>query len=74
MNHNTANADLIYSILDIFGTEKTPVDIPSKLYNDTSINSIGMATARKFTVSIALLPTIIVLAAGIYMFVKRSRK
>lgn len=74
MNHNTANADLIYSILDIFGTEKTPVDIPSKLYNDTSINSIGMATARKFTVSIALLPTLIVLAAGIYMFVKRSRK
>lgn len=74
MKQDTANADLMYSILNIVGTEKTPVEIPSKMYNDTSISSIGMATARNVTLRIALFPALLVLVAGVIVFVKRSRK
>lgn len=71
--NSNANADLIYSILSVVSTEKTPIDIPTKLFSDTSIAGIGTATARNMTIKITLFPTLIVLAAGIYVFIKRSR-
>lgn len=71
--NSNANADLIYSILSVVSTEKTPIDIPTKLFTDTSIAGIGTATARNMTVKITLVPTLLVLALGIYVFIKRSR-
>lgn len=71
--NSNANADLIYSILSVISTEKTPIDIPTKLFSDTSIAGIGTATAKNMTIKIVLFPTLIVLAAGIYVFIKRSR-
>lgn len=70
---STANADLVYSILNIVGTEKVPIDIRAKLFSDTSINGTGMATARNMTVRISVIPAAIVLILGVYMFIRRRR-
>lgn len=70
---SSANADLVYSILNIVGTEKVPIDIQPKMFSDTSIDSIGMATARSFTFRVAAIPALIVLAFGVYVFIRRKR-
>ncbi len=70
---STANADLVYSILRLVGTEKVPIDIETKPFSDQSIASIGMATFKSTLVRLAVVLPLIVLAAGIYVYIRRRR-
>lgn len=73
MTSSTANADLVYSILQIVGTEKVPIDISARLFEDDAVSGIGTRTFRSVTVGLAVVPATAVLLLGIAVFIRRKR-
>lgn len=70
----TANADLIYSILQIVGTEKVPIDIPARMFADDSVSGIGTRTFRSMTIGLGVIPALLVLIAGTCVFIRRKHR
>ena len=68
----TANADLVYSVLQIVGTEKVPIDIPTRLFADNTISGIGTKTFRSMTIGLSAVPALLVLALGTFVFIRRK--
>lgn len=72
MTSSTANADLVYSMLQIVGTEKVPIDISARLFEDDTISGIGTRTFRNVTLVLSIVPAAIVLVLGIAVFIRRK--
>lgn len=68
----TANSDLIYSILQIVGTEKVPIDIPARMFSDDTVSGIGTRTFRRVTAGLSAIPALAVLILGTVVFIRRK--
>jgi hypothetical protein len=73
LNSSTKNADLLRNIVAIAGSVDVVTDIETIPFADTSIAQITSADALKITRITTLFPAIIVLAIGIFVFIRRKR-
>ena len=72
LTSSTANSDLIYSLLQIVGTEKVPIDIPTRMFADNNISGIGTRTFRRMTIGLSAVPALLVLILGSVVFIRRK--
>lgn len=73
LNASTKNADLLRNIISVAGSVDVVTDIDTVAFMDTSIAQITSADALHITRITTLFPAIIVLAVGIYVFIRRKR-
>lgn len=73
LNSSTKNADLLRNIVAIAGSVDVVTDIETIPFADTSIAQITSADALRITRITTLFPAIIVLAIGIFVFIRRKR-
>lgn len=66
------NSDLMLSALRATGREFVPVGLDPKPFASTEITTLTTAQANRYTVTLILLPSVVTLAAGIYVLVRRK--
>ncbi len=66
-----ANAELIKNIISGMTDEKIVLDVPYKVYNDTSLVVDSVATGQNMLAALVLVLPAIVLAAAVGVFLKR---
>ncbi|MBQ7500697.1 MAG: hypothetical protein IJT91_07360, partial [Clostridia bacterium] len=72
LNGNTyGNRDILFESFRVFGKEQMPVDLDFKVFDDNSID-VTISEAMTWTVFFAGVIPVIILAAGIIVYIRRK--
>ncbi len=73
INSNTyGNADLLLYSLHTMGKEFVPVELPFKIFDNTTIEGLTTAAADAYTWTLVIAPAAVVLAVGTTVIVRRK--
>ncbi|MGM9643201.1 MAG: Gldg family protein [Eubacteriales bacterium] len=72
LSNTYGNCDMMLSALRATGREFIPVGLDIKPFASKDITTLTTAQANRYTVVLILLPTVVTLAAGIYVLVRRK--
>lgn len=67
------NTEILYGAMKMFGNSAVSVDIPTKPFKDTTLDITNSAASTVSVVIVAIIP-ILVLALGIYIWLRRKMK
>ncbi len=67
-----ANKTFLLTALAAMGKSDTPVGLPSQPFSDDSIHILTTANANRLTVALTVIPTVLVLAAGLIILIRRK--
>ena len=73
LDETNSNGSLVRNILSLVGTQSVTTDIEPKLFVDTKLETMKENDAKKITLILTFLPSGLVAAAGVFVYVRRKR-
>lgn len=66
------NSDVLLSALVEMGKEAVPTSLDVKPFSDTTIDTLTVSRANAYTITLTVVPTLIIFAVGIFVIVRRK--